>query len=316
MDMDYYRLEDAAKATNLSETELRYMIETEQLPVALYSKKRPYIVIGAGAGSDELSCLGVTHYRGIVHPSKQMDIIDILESGEGIIKGVLSDKVIPADQITFKFPLSKQGAYYRIWKGEEGYPDAIRFYLIPLPVESETNSIPRTASELKETVRDPNGVFTPFLDVLASRYSGKPTYQYDYAKNGTFCRDDIRLTKKALIAKKLLASKATNYLTKQSLDTEEQLAWCSSKARHTQVDRVIERAYLSDPEVQVKVHWNAIKKDSRLPTRKYDSDHIITEVGDDCMYWLTKKGEEKPLSFRTFSNKLAELRRFYAQPAR
>lgn len=314
MDRDYFRLESAARKTGRTEEDLLYLIESGKLNASLYAKKRQFCVLAKSKDTGLTHYIGTTFYRGLVLISKE-DQLNLIENGNAVVKIFIPNEKIKTDSINrvnpFKKTLGPCGLYSWKFLDDEDV-EGSTLYLHTLPVEavSSASIIYKATQLLADYARnsvsntDDNNLnieTLPDLDFINV---------YTFDKNGKFNTDEISILERDLrIAKLLPVEKSLGDLS--TTNSSEVLKWCDSKARHTNIDRVLERAYLSNPKSSTKSIWKDIDSKFKAMDNSLDVELIVEVMDDVCIEWYTKQGVAKPLSSKSFENKISMIRKFY-----
>jgi hypothetical protein len=130
-----------------------------------------------------------------------------------------------------------------------------------------------------------------------------PKYNLNYSANGTFRIEDLRISEIDL--DKLIKE------SEQESQPKEILPWCNSKARPRRIDMVIERLFSKNLELPNRKLWNLLKLDHDNDDPVYDIEHIIDGIDSRSLDWAKIDETSRPLSFKSFENRLSDIRKFY-----
>tara|TARA_R110001606_G_scaffold274651_1_gene423064 strand:- start:1529 stop:1849 length:321 start_codon:yes stop_codon:yes gene_type:complete len=86
---------------------------------------------------------------------------------------------------------------------------------------------------------------------------------------------------------------------------------CENKANPTNIDKVVERAFISNKSLSSKGIWKLLHREYKGKEKSFDLDQVIEKMDSDCIEWLKKDFETKTLLYKTFENRVSTIRKFY-----
>lgn len=314
MERQYFSIEEAARATEKTEGDIKHFIETGALKGCLYITKRKFLVCIGDQASGQYATTGTAFYRGLVTTSHE-NLLNILEQQSAIVRSFVPlDKEQLSGYSTVTPFKSGMSPYPRIeWKAES-LEKALQATLNLLALPDIYKPLSRSFVESLEVVGRSNGIGVTENEVKELK-SVTASQAYDFEKQWRFSESDIRITRSSLLSSGLLKTKMLEDKERNSDDVKAKLPWCEGlKGKCTGIDRVIERAYRSLSEPQTKEVWNVISDDKKSGNFRFDIDAIIESVDGDQILWeLQDRSKFKSLSFKTFENKLSAIRKAYSQ---
>tara|TARA_R110002167_G_scaffold45324_3_gene136215 strand:- start:7728 stop:8681 length:954 start_codon:yes stop_codon:yes gene_type:complete len=314
MNRDYFTLEAASREVNRTEEELLFLVETRALRASLYVKKRKFCVLAKHAETGRANYVGTSVYRGLALISDE-DQLDLVEKGKAIVRILIPTGIVNEAEIDkvnpFKEAIGPCGGIRWRYLEREAL-DNLTFYLHTFPVEKI-----KTASLIYKAVK----LFSEFendSDPSAEKkiHNNDPltekglAYSYDITRNGEYSLADLRFRGEDLEKANLFVSKKS---TINSTETSDQvrLLWCENKVNPTSIDKVVERAFISNKSLSSKGIWKLLHREYKGKEKSFDLDQVIEKMDSDCIEWLKKDFETKRLLYKTFENKVSTIRKFY-----
>lgn len=309
MDLEYYKIEQAARKLDCEPDEIEHLLETGKLRAHLYSNAKKFLVIQQG--TEASSGLGIATYSGLIkfHESYTQPLLHnkkiaitgriVLQSPENI------------SQWTQKHPFKSDASLFNIgintWApiSTEQVTESNSLLALPLPTES--------AGSMRMAMKALNMLSKNQPDLSSSETPQDPEqfpeFSYSYLENGQFDISSLRITQENLDRLTSLIEKNKSQLN--ALLQESNLPWCDSKEKASRIDRVIERLFSANASKQARAIWLILMADYELDTPAFDTQHVIQAMDEDAIEWLTSEGYESEIRFKSFSNKLSTLRKYY-----
>jgi len=314
MKRSYYSTEEAGKATGLSEGDILHLIETDRLSAVLYSKKRRFFVCAKNDESRKHEITGTAEYRGLVKVSKER-LLDLIESEVTTITSFSPLEIDKVLNYSNAWPFeSDRGPFPKLrWCPREWESlEKTDLYLLALPSESE-KLLSVAARLMQESIKTNPDLWksqTLPSSLLTSNEDIKKTHNYKFEPNWEFNRFDLRILRDSLVDCGLMEA-----LVEASDD--ETLLWCDTlKVDCLEIDRVIERAFLSLSKPTSKAVWNVICDAHESGTFSFDCDAVIQSVDATTIVWRGKESSNsKNFSSKSLANKLSLIRKAYSQNA-
>jgi len=309
MDLEYYKIDQAARTLACAPDEVEHLLETGKLHAHLYSNSKKFVVIERQ--TDRLIARGIATYRGLIKIN-QSYVQPLLHNKKITITSYLA-LLEPANirywntTHSFKSDLFLKFLNISEWIPYEGDFAKSQKQLLALPLPDEGLGTLRMLSDaINSITKDQESNAN-----LDRNHSHHPKYLYSFSKQGSYAKSDIRITHEDLMDIgdiEKLASPIT-IIT----ENDDPLPWCSSKKKHSRIDRAVERALRAYPKQQSKALWRALLSDYELDDPLYDKEQIIQVMDDDSIEWLNSEKYKSELQFKSFINKVSLIRKFYRE---
>lgn len=309
MELEYYKIDQAARKLNCEPDEIEHLLETGKLRAHLYSNAKKYLVLQMGA--DASTGRGIATYSGLVDvPASYIQPLlhnrKITISGRVVLQNPKNiqhwNKTHP-----FKSDVSLSNLGIKVWAplNSNQASDSNALLAIPLPTESLNGM--RLAMEALSKFSENQS--PPSSNKIPQDPTQFPELSYSYSKNGQFDISSLRITQENLEG---LTSLIEQQNSKSNAPLQEsKLPWCDSKEKASRIDRVIERLFSANASKQAKALWLTLMDDYELDTPAFDTQHVIQAMDEDAIEWLTSEGYGSELQFKSFANKISTLRKYY-----
>lgn len=313
---DYYTIEEAASQVGSSMDDIYHWLSTNRIEAVLYTNQRRFIATSWNEESQIWEGNGTVNYRGLLSVDSSW-ITHLLDHDEVI----LITQAIPLEpneysDYSIQCPFLEEILPEEIsaWEPYEldDIIDAIQ--LCPLPTQTRnrfsilSDTVINTISSLGlSDTKDPKTAeYTSNIDI--------PKYDFNYALNGKYALEDLRLTN-AVVDRLAQITKGDKSWAIGNVKTGEadldQLPWSESKSKFSEINAIIERLFRDQGNKQCKTLWRALEKDISGELFHYDIHEIVT-IGLDSFEWKNLSGELSEMKYKTFCNKISEIRRFYS----
>ena len=197
-----------------------------------------------------------------------------------------------------------------VWSPEKPDISSESIFLIPLPEQSRDkfDLFSELTTEVSKAFRNEDIDYEEFK-------SRKYTYHFKYKENGTYFRNDIRLLNETVSKlNSVINENGILELDHQGLPTEnlDYLPWCDSMKKPRRIYQVIERVFRHLGNQKTKTLWNALERDHNEREKPvYDPNDIIIEISFPTIDWQTLDKKPADITYKTFENKISDLRKFY-----
>lgn len=298
MDRKYYTVSEAGEKIGGSEGDIYHYIETNQLKGCLLSPSKRYVLMYSEEEKG-LVARGTALFRGLlsVHPSWIKSLIEK--------ESITLTKWATPSLFTDLSHFSSENPYTH-----EYLPEPINSWL-PTPL-SGLKKEGLLLLPAPEQITNNSYMFTKALENL-EMFKGSesslpiksdkmPQYVFNFKVNGEFKLADLRISE--LEIDNLLQEK------QPALEIIEHLPWCSSKARPRRIDMVIERLLRKNPDLPSRKLWSLLEIDYKKDDPVYDTEQIIDGMDSSALDWAKVDENTRPLSFKSFENRLSEIRKF------
>lgn len=301
----YYTPSEAAQVAKIPESDIIHFIETNQLPVYLLSGRRQYVVATSDGGGD-LVARGTVWFGGLLSVHHTW-IKSLLEHGEITLNKW--GRLVHANDFQHYSPHLpyKSGSLPEAldsWQPTEWKqlaPESLR--LLPFPEEMPNGW--HSLNKMLDTIQKAQGI-APTGD---SEELNIPEYKFDFNKNGKFELKDLRILTSDL--NKLVHPKSSEDTASKNSEKEIKLSWCERKKHPIKIDKVIERLFLFNLDKSGPQLWQLLMVDTESDAPEYDLEGVILEIDAKSLDWETSKDTTRPLSRKSFLNKISDLKKFY-----
>lgn len=312
MERDYYTIKEAAEYLECPESVITHYLETGKIGAVIYSNRRPFLVESYDEEKEEWEGIGVVHYRGLL--SIEPHFITSLLDEEEIVLDKRSVPLKPNEYKDFstEYPFTDNALPPDItsWNPEKSDISIKTVSLIPLPEQSRDKFelFAELTTEISKAFRDKD---IDYGELKSREY----TYHFKYKENGTYLKSDIRLLSKTVSKlNNVINGNGILELDHQGIPTDnlDYLPWCDSLTKPRRIYEVIERVFRNLGNEKAKTLWNALERDHNEREKPlYDPNDIIIEISFPSIDWRTLDGKPVDITFKTFANKISDLRKFY-----
>lgn len=308
MERRYYTIPEAAEQAECTIGDIHHYIQTGQIEAALYSTQRQFFVVMLDQTTGSNIGVGTVYYQGLILPH------------QGWIRAILENNKIVLSVTASPLELSNLTHYsqdnpfrdnclpdnIKNWNPERFDMRNQSLMLCPLPRQART-----TISAIGDLIDKTLFQFDEYKDKKEAKEFRKDLdgirYVFNYEKNGNFALNDLRLTKEMLFClnsdNKLNTENSPNHLDK--------LPWCDSKQSPSRIDEVLERLVIDHGLKATGQIWKVLINDVANESFVYDRNEAIDQIDDLSLEWLTRSGESKQMKYKTFTNKISDIRGFY-----
>lgn len=304
MKLSYYTIEQAARSLECETDELEHFIFTGALKAQLYSNLKMFVVRRKVEGRHIGT--GIAKYEGLVLVR------------ESYLRQLLQKENVVIDSwLGLMQPVNIRTWYEHHGCNEDDFMKAIgisSWEPDKLKKVSEQSVI--IAKPFPNERQNPFFLFSKALETFAENKGEKlelaaPVQErsYYYKEHGSFTRDNIRITHYDLEQFRQFQLEQNSQL--EPAHVKNQLLWCKSKRRSTRVDPVIERLFRSNPKASAKILWSMLEHDMETDEPEFDIDQTVRVIEGLALEWNNTNNNVSELMFKTFSNKISELRKFY-----
>lgn len=297
MDRKYYTIVEAGEKIDGSAEDIIHYIETNQLEGRLLVKNKHYLFMH-WEPENGLIARGTFFFSGLLAVDKTW-IKQLLD-----VKKIILNKRANPHYITELRQFSSENPFTsgRLPDGVknwEGLPESELGKKLPymLPMPAEVISTKHMMAEMLEKIQAIQNT-PPTIDK-----NNVPEFNFNFSANGTFIIEDLRISEIDL-----------DKLRKQDKaksDEVENLPWCDSKAKSRRIDMVIERLYRINYELPNRKLWHVLEIDCKKENPVYDTEQIIDGMDARALDWAKVDETTRPLTFKSFENRLSDIRRFY-----
>lgn len=313
---DYYTIEEAASQVGCSVDDIYHWISTKRIEAVLYTNQRQFMATSWNEESQIWEGNGTVDYRGLL--SVDSSWITLLLDHDEVILITQAIPLEPNDYSNYSLQCPFQEETLpediSIWEPYELDDIIEAIQLCPIPTQTRnrfsllSDSVINTFSSigLIDTNDSKTKEYKSNIDI--------PKYDFNYALNGKYTLDDLRLTN-FVVERLVQLTKGDKSWTIGNTKTGEadlkQLPWCESKSKFREIDAVIERLFRDQGNKQCKILWRALEKDINSELSRYDIHDIVT-IGLDSLDWKNLSGKLSQLKYKTFCDKISAIRGFYS----
>ncbi len=148
---------------------------------------------------------------------------------------------------------------------------------------------------------DENDFFNRYADEYLIR-SPSAHYVYGAEFYSEYNQKDFRFPSAAL-------SRLESVNKQQEPSTTINTLSLSSRKRTNELHSVIQRLIEQCANAKSGILWNELRKDVQLKKRRYDSDHLITQIDHLSIQWTSSSGIQQTLKKSSFQTLVSKLRK-------
>ena len=310
MDLEYYTIEQAARALECPPDEIEHLLETDKLKAHLFSNSKKFIVIEQ---TPKFTMgRGIATYYGLIsiHPSYTHQLLQnkkitinsrVVISKPAAITHWETEHQFKSEEFLDFLKITDWNTY-----SSDFAKSQTRLLAMPLPGESPglmkmfvtaINSIPQKNKLPEES---------------APEMPQFPDHSYSFWKHGEFDLQSLRVTHEEIQKiREGLTSSVTRAIT-QVADKGSQVTPPNSTAERDRVNELHEvliRLIRDHPELSARKMWNLLKAESLSVTKTYDLDAIIDEVTSDKIIWISRHGNQSVLAQSSFASTVSQLKK-------
>lgn len=296
----WYTFEETAAMLNVVDSELKYLLQKQQLMPVVYSTERNWLL--HRRQKEGWTVYAVCKYRGAlkVHP----EVITKLLDGEKTFIGQGAGKLLEPENAIFigkSYPYERPLPHPPIvaWS-DESFPREQLLSFLVTPVPNEVISTKYLLAELAEKLnayqKNPDDKI-PTVNAYQNKGSLKK-YILNFTSGKPFESTDIRIPKSEIERYKREHDVGPSTI-QEGMET----------SRENALHSVLRRLIKAHPKVRSKRLWNILKADYESEYSAFDQAGIIEAMDDLCIEWLTPKSELKSLKYESFSPTLSRLKK-------
>lgn len=300
-DVQWCRLEEAARQIGVSESEVKSLAYRGELSTAIYSPKKRYLVFTPVDGEGITGHATCEYFGPLAVPKT---ITDKLLGGErtninGLGARPLDTGGLSNWQGTCPFSSVEAGNLVG-WRAID-VPESFSEHLLitPMPQENLGQAALRRAAEARP-VDLQVGELTGALDKLVKKLVPND-YSLDYRAIG-------EVDPEALIFFALGKSRNLGDGDGNDDSAEDESELSPPGIRSDDMAWLLWRVRQAHPGMSAKGIRSLLKREIETAEPKYDVDCILRDVRGDEIYWRSTKGKEKILTWRAFENRLSRLK--------
>ena len=286
----YYKLTELDKAFAISIDDAHYLNSETDVSFCLYCKTSD-IILG-GYKESKFFGFGKATYSGLIKLTKAQQTIIFESKKLSLTKSTLLQK----DKVTnyssgYPYSLKLPNKMFEGWLAAplEKIPlTTIPFYFQPEQRQSMLKQFCKGIFDISDNkeklIEKASAVFDP----------SQPVPDELFPTSKTFTFDDICIEPDEL-------KKAKHYL----FGNKEESA---SNTKLRPIDAMLINMLNEFPNDRPSKIWERIKEDLNNEPRKFDTDEIIDELGDDTLYWFDSSAEIQQMKKKSFYNLIKKLR--------
>jgi hypothetical protein len=307
VELNYYTIEQAARKLECMPDEIEHLILTDEIEAQLYSNLKKFIVLEKVG--EQLFGKGIATYEGLIKT-----------------RNSYTRQLVQKQKITIDVLVAlMQPQNIRNWNKNHHYKsdDFMRtgniFSWAPYELAQAREPTRLLAIPMLHEGPGMLNFFNKALEAIAKnqgrntngdiKLEPAPEYSYSFHQHGKYEYAALRITHADLT--KYIEARQSSHETMPKIEAEIALPWCDSKKKHSRIDPVIERLYKSDTAASAKSLWNKLENDYELDEPLLDSNHVIQAMDGLVLDWKNRNKGISELQFKTFSNKISEIRIFY-----
>lgn len=295
IEKEYYRLDELEKRLNLSFSDLRYLVENKKVELAFRLDKNKFIIGGWLEGKGFVG-YGSIYYSGFVkvNKDKQLELLQQHKIKCKYFRLVNKTQIIEQNNdYPFKTPTPHTFLYG--WKPTP--IQAIDWTEIPaklFPQEREHTllALGNTFYDVMKSIN--NKLPEKNQSEAAKTLKAKIPKVEFYSEGIEFCLNDV-----CLIASEINTAIGT---------PSEKSTTQGSTNYHRPIDILILKMLEQFPNDKPSHTWERLKDDLNQEPRKFDTDEIIDEIGEEILYWFDTQAEVKQMKKKSFYNLIKKLK--------
>mgnify|MGYP000657107989 CR=1 FL=1 len=286
----YYKLTELDKAFGISIDDAHYLNSETDISFCLYCKTSDVILGGYRKG--KFVGFGCASYSGLISLEKAQQT-ELFENKKVSIKGsvILQKDKISGYTPDYPFAVKVPNPVIIEWLSAP-YAD-IPFQQLPYifkPVQCK--SMPK---QIIKTFYELGAKNEESLSKLPEKFDPrKPLEDELFKSSKTFTFDDVCIEPNEL-------EKAKHYL----FGNKEVSA---SNTNLRLIDAMLINMLNKFPNDKPSKIWERLKEDLNNEPRKFDTDEIIDELGDDTLYWFDSSAEIQQMKKKSFYNLIKKLK--------
>lgn len=304
---NYYRIEELKIRFDISESDILYWLENEQISFVTPQPNQKYVIGGWAEGGAFIG-YGIAEYKGLIAVSSEVEK-QIFEKGKAVINSCWlteKDKIIYiSESYEFKVPLPNN--YIKYWQ-----PNMLS--------NIEWNKIP--AKRYPTIGKDNAQLFKVAIESISGSISGKDVSnlfddesQIKDVLKAPFLqikKEDLCVTQAQLINLGVIkpdkGSESTqniaNNISLLKINSQEPIK------RSSQLTTLIERIVIAKPKIKTIEVWRRLRVEveTDLLDREYDTEGILKDMTANELFWDSRYGHSPSVKKSTFDAKVSRIR--------
>lgn len=293
IEKEYYRLDELEKRFDLTFSDIKYLIEKSKIDLVFQLNKTKFIIGGWLKDKGFVGYASV-YYSGFARVTQEKQRLLISEGKINCNYFLLLNKEsMSAQNTSYPFETKTPNRFLYAWEAD--LIKYINWNVIPAKLfpEEREHSI-RTLGKMF------NGILNNFdskqhkEEKSESEFMAKVPKVEFYSKGITIQLSDICITHGEL-------EKAKHYLFGNKDGS-------ASNTKLRPIDTMLINMLNEFPNDRPSKIWERLKEDLNNEPRKFDTDEIIDELGDDTLYWFDSSAEIQKMKKKSFYNLVSRLK--------
>lgn len=308
--LEYYTLDQAARALECFTDEVEHFIMTEKLVAHLYAKSKTFVVVEVQ--SKDILGRGVGTYTGLIKIDQKF-ARTLLDN-----KSITLDKPVALTQPEKVNGWSEKQPYtsslflkaMRIdeWVPFSGEFAASKPHLLAISLPDESPGLMRmamgTLEKIAENTKTPIGTETN-----SQQY---PELTYSFKKQGSFDCSALRIRHEDLMSfRGAQLSEASDLSTIDEQSKGESISppVIVSRERVNELHVLLIDLISANPRSGARGLWRLLKREASSVSKSFDTNEILQEVTDSKLAWISSHGNHSELSWSSFPSTVSQIKK-------